>query len=104
MAFPLPAAKMHVADGLKVPVLLVVRVMVPVGLVGLEEVSTTLTVQVVTELTSTEPGEHATVVVVELSVGETGTEPRLKLPLLMAWVESPLYPPAIRWCPVTAGA
>lgn len=75
---------MHVADGLKVPVLLVVKATVPVGAVGLDEESVTLAVQVVATLTRTEPGEQVIVVVVEWSVGETETAARLKLPLLTA--------------------
>lgn len=94
---PLLAARVHVADGLKVPVLLVVKATVPVGFVGLDEVSVTLAVQVVAALTRTEPGEQVMVVDVEWSVGETDTATRLKLPLLAAWVESPLYEPDIKW-------
>ncbi len=49
-----PAARVHVAlEGVKVPVLLVVKVMVPVGVVGLEDVSVTITVQVEPWLTTT---------------------------------------------------
>jgi hypothetical protein len=66
------------------PVLLVVKVTVPVGFVGFNDVSITLAVQVVATLTRTEPGEQAMVVVVECWVGETGTAARLKLPLLVA--------------------
>jgi hypothetical protein len=71
--FPLLAARVHVADGLKVPVLLVVKDMVPVGVVGLNDVSVTLAVQIVAALTRTEPGEQAMVVVVGLSVGGAAT-------------------------------
>jgi len=87
--FPLLATKVHVADGLKVPVLLVVKDMVPLGVVGVNDVSVTLAVQITAVLTTTDPGEQAMVVVVGSSVGETGPEARLKLPVLVVWVESP---------------
>jgi hypothetical protein len=49
-----PAARVHVPlEGVKVPVLLVVKVMVPVGVVGLEDVSVTVPVQVEPWLTTT---------------------------------------------------
>lgn len=94
---PLKAVRVQVADGLKVPVLLVVKVTVPVGFVGFNEVSITLAVQAVAKLTMTEPGEQAIVVVVGCCPGETGTEARLKPPLLMACAVSPLYEPVIKW-------
>jgi len=58
-----PAARVQDADvGLKVPVLLVVKLTVPVGVVGLDEVSVTVTVQLVTTPDATELGEHVTLV------------------------------------------
>lgn len=95
--FPLKALRVQVVNGPKVPVLLVVKVMVPVGFVGFSEVSITRAVQAVATLTRTEPGEQATVVVVACWVGETGTAARLKLPLLAAWALSPVYEPIIKW-------
>jgi len=60
-----PAARVQVAlVGVNVPVLFVVKVMVPVGVVGLDEVSVTVAVQVETVLTVTEAGEQLTLVVV----------------------------------------
>jgi hypothetical protein len=54
-----PAARVQLADvGVKVPVLLVVKLTVPVGVVGELEVSATVTVQVLALLTVTELGEH----------------------------------------------
>lgn len=94
---PSKAVRVQEADGLKVPVLLVVKVTVPVGFVGFSEVSITRAVQVVATLTKTEPGEQAIVVVVGCWVGETGTAARLKLPLLAAWPLSPVYEPVIKW-------
>jgi hypothetical protein len=51
-------------DGLKVPIPLVANVTGPVGVVGLEAISLTVTVHVVTTLAATEPGAHVTEVVV----------------------------------------
>jgi len=62
---PWPATSVQVADGLKLPVLFVVNDTVPVGMLGLNEVSITRAVQLVGVLTVTEPGEHVTVVFVE---------------------------------------
>ena len=62
---PFPAASVQVADGLKLPVLFVVKETLPVGTEGLVEVSITRAVQLVSLLTLTEPGEHVTVVLVE---------------------------------------
>ncbi len=59
---------MQVADGLKPPVLFVVNVMVPVGVVGFDVVSITFAVQVVAALTVTEPGEHVILVCVAWAV------------------------------------
>ena len=94
--FPLKAVRVQVADGLKVPVLLVVKATVPVGFVGFNEVSITLAVQVVAMLTMTEPGEQEIVVVVDCWTDGIATA-RLKLPLLAACAASPLYEPVIKW-------
>ena len=59
MLGPLLGVNVQLADGLKTPVLLVVKLTVPVGLVGLAEVSTTRAVQVVADPTITEPGTQA---------------------------------------------
>jgi len=68
MAGPLPAVSAQVADGLKPPVLFVVKATVPVGVVGLDVVSFTLAIQVVGTLTVTEPGKHVTLVRVAWAV------------------------------------
>ena len=65
MLGPLPATSVQVADGLKLPVLFVVNFTVPVGLVGLVEVSITRAMQTVATLTVTEPGEQLMLVCVE---------------------------------------
>ena len=62
---PFPATSVQVADGLKLPVLLVAKSTLPVGTVGLVDVSITRAVQVVGLLTTTDPGEQVTVVCVE---------------------------------------
>ena len=60
-----PAARVQeAAVGLKVPVLLVVKLTVPVGVVGLDEVSVTVAVQLVATPDVMELGEQATLVVV----------------------------------------
>jgi len=60
-----PAARVQDADvGLKVPVLLVVKLTEPVGVVGVEDVSVTVALQLLPVLTVTELGEQATEVVV----------------------------------------
>jgi len=61
---PALADRMQLVDGLKTPELLVVKSTMPVGVVGLVEVSITLAVQLVATLMMTEPGEHVTTVVV----------------------------------------
>jgi len=54
-----PAARpQEAAVGLKVPVLLVVKLTLPLGVVGLDEVSVTVAVQLLAVLTVTEPGVH----------------------------------------------
>ncbi len=60
-----PAARVQDADvGLNVPVLLVVKLTVPVGVVGLDEVSVTVAVQLVATPDVTELGEQAIPVLV----------------------------------------
>jgi len=54
----------HVVE-VNVPVEFVVKVTVPVGVVGLDDVSVTVTVQVDADPTLTELGAHATDVAVE---------------------------------------
>jgi hypothetical protein len=83
-------ARVHVVVGVKVPVELVVKLTVPVGVVGLAEVSATVAVQVVAVLTCTEDGKQTTMVVVVWTArGETviGSQELLAILLL----ESPLY-------------
>jgi len=54
-----PAASVQLAEeGVKVPVEFVVKATAPVGVVGLDEVSVTVTVQVLALFTVTELGEH----------------------------------------------
>ena len=71
----LPAARVQVADaGLNIPVEFVVKVTIPVGTVGLVELSMTLAVQLVRVLTKTDPMVQVTTVIVEWSGGGiTGT-------------------------------
>ena len=65
-----PAARAHVAgDGLKVPVEFVVKLTVPVGVVGLVDVSVTLAVHVLAVFTVTKLGAQLMVVVVEATTG-----------------------------------
>jgi hypothetical protein len=72
-----PAARVQVAE-LKVPVLLVVKVTVPVGVIApLPDESTTVTVQLVAVLSTTLEGEQETVVVVDLIVEATVNVPLL---------------------------
>src|SRR5207302_10102455 len=60
-----PSIKLQLAAiGLNVPVELDVKLTEPVGVVGLEEVSITVAVQVLAVFTVTEAGEHWTLVVV----------------------------------------
>jgi hypothetical protein len=66
---------------LKVPVLLVVKVTVPVALLGL-----TAAVQLVATLSKTLAGEHDTAVVVEVTVTPTGSR---NVPLLPVCTLSP---------------
>jgi len=79
-----PAARVQVAE-LKVPVELVVKVTVPVGVTApVPEVSATVAVHVVATLSRTLVGLHATVVLLALIV-----EARVKVPLLPECTESP---------------
>lgn len=60
-----PAASVQLAEvGVNVPVLLVVKLTEPVGVVGEREVSVTVAVQLVAAPEVTEPGEQARLVVV----------------------------------------
>jgi len=69
----------------KVPVLLVVKVTVPVGVIPpVPEESATVAVQLLAVLSGTLAGEQATVVVVDL-----GLTASVKVPLLLVWLESP---------------
>jgi hypothetical protein len=63
-----PATRLQAVD-VKVPVELVVKLTVPVGLVGLLEVSVTVAVHVLGVLTVTEPGEQLTVMLVDATTG-----------------------------------
>jgi len=79
-----PPDRVHVVK-LKVPVLFVVNVTVPVGVIApVPDESVTVTVQVEAWLSGTLAGEQATVVVVVLSVDAT-----VNAPLLVEWAESP---------------
>ena len=69
----------------KVPVLLVVNVTVPVGVIApVPEESATVAVQLLAVLSRTLAGEHTTVVVVDLIVEDSVNEP-----LLPVWTLSP---------------
>ena len=70
---------------LNVPVLLVVKVIVPVALLGL-----TVAEQLVTTLSKTLAGEHDTLVVVP-----PGLMASRNVPVLPVWTESPPYVPVI---------
>ena len=60
------SASVQLFPGVKVPVALVVKLTVPVGVVAPDaDVSVTVTVQLVTEPACTEAGEQSTVVLVE---------------------------------------
>jgi hypothetical protein len=77
-----PAARVQPAVvGLKVPVLLVVKLTLPVGVVGVDDVSVTVAVQLLAILTVTVPGEHATLVEVVWSCTELTA--KLKVPELL---------------------
>ena len=84
---------------LKVPVLLVVKLTVPVGVMApAPDESATVTVQVEGWLSGTLAGEQETVVVVLLFV-----EARLNVPLLPECAASGVYVPVIRAWPTTVG-
>jgi hypothetical protein len=79
-----PEARVQVAL-LNVPVLLVVKVTVPVGVTApVPEASATVAVQVDATLSRTLAGLHATVVLLALIV-----DARVKVPLLPVWTLSP---------------
>ena len=84
MTLQVPAARVHVAE-LKVPVELVVKLTVPVGVMApAPDESATVAVQVDATLSNTLAGEHATAVVVARFV-----EARVNVPLLPEWTLSP---------------
>ncbi len=82
MPGPLPVARVQVADGLKLPVLFDVKLTVPVGVVGVVDMSITRAVQVVLVPTMTEPGMHVMLVCVGWAVVVTGVAARLNEPEL----------------------
>lgn len=83
-----PAASVHIPfDGVNVPVLFVVKVTVPVGVVGEALVSVTVAVQLVGLLSATDPGEQLTVVVV--ACGGAGVTASRNVPELATCVGSP---------------
>jgi hypothetical protein len=91
-----PATRVQLAEiGVKVPVEFVAKARVPVGVVGLDDVSVTIAVQLVAVFIVTELGEHWTLVLVTWS--EIGLTPNVKAPELLVWAESPPYEPAINW-------
>ena len=78
-----PAARVQLAAvGVKVPVEFVVKLTVPVGVVGLDDVSVTVAVQLAGLLTVIELGEQATDVVVVC--GGAGDTAIVNVPLLVA--------------------
>jgi hypothetical protein len=80
----------HVVD-VNVPVLLVVKVTVPVGTIApVPDASATVAVQLVGLLVLTDAGLHDTVVLLALIV-----EASVKDPLLPVWTESPPYVPVM---------
>jgi len=80
-----PEARVQVV-ALNVPVLLLVKLTLPVGVTApAPEVSATVTVQVLGVLSRTLAGEHETVAAESLIV-----EAIVKLPLLAEWVPSEL--------------
>jgi hypothetical protein len=81
-----PLARVHDAEGVNVPVLLLVKLTVPVGVTApVPEASETVAVQVDGEPLLTDAGEHETVVDEARMV-----EARVKVPLLPLWT---LLPP-----------
>jgi hypothetical protein len=88
----------HVVE-LKVPVLLVVKVTVPVGVTApVPEASVTVAVHVLGVLSRTLAGLQATEVDDDLI-----DEARVKVPLLPECTESPPYVPVMSACPTTVG-
>ena len=84
MTLQVPAARVQVAE-LKVPVELVVKLTVPVGvMVPVPETSPAVAVHVEATLSRTLAGLQATVVLLALIV-----EARVKVPLLPVWTLSP---------------
>jgi hypothetical protein len=80
-----PLARVQDAAGVNVPVELVVKLTVPVGVMApVPDESATVAVQVDATLSRTLAGEHDTVVVVDLLV-----EASVKVPLLPECTESP---------------
>jgi len=78
-----PAVRVQLAAvGVKVPVEFVVKLTVPVGVVGLDDVSVTVAAQLVALLTVTEAGAQATEVVVEC--GGDGVAAIVNVPWLVA--------------------
>jgi hypothetical protein len=78
-----PAVRAQVAapgPGMNPPVLFVVKLTVPLGVVGDAEVSVTVAVQLLSVLMVTELGEHVTLVVVEWS--GAGVAAKRKVPWL----------------------
>ena len=90
MLAPGPGVRVHVAEGVKVPVSLVVKLTVPVGMVGVNDLSMTRAVHVVGVLAGTEPGPQETRVCVGWVVGVTVAVARLNWPVLDVWDESPV--------------
>lgn len=83
-----PADRVQLADvGLNVPVLFVVKLTVPEGVVGLDDVSVTVAAQLEVEPVVTGVGRQVTLVVVVW--GGAGVEARRKVPWLEECVESP---------------
>ena len=76
------ARPQEAAVGLKVPVLLVVKLTLPLGVVGLDEVSVTVAVQLVAVFIWTELGLQTTLVVVLWGGG--GVAARRNVPWVIA--------------------
>ena len=99
MTLHVPETRVHVVL-LKVPVLFVVKVTVPVGVMApVPEASLTVAVQLVGVLSRTLAGVQDTVVVEALIVDVT-VKAALVLPV---WTVLPPYAPVIPWCPTTVG-
>ena len=98
MTLHVPAAKVQLVE-LKEPVLLVVKLTLPVGVTApAPDASVTVTAHVLGVLSSTLAGEQVTLVAEALMV-----DARLKVPLLPVWTLSPVYVPVINACPTTVG-